>query len=359
MKIAYCATVQPAFGGLRTFNQGLVQALFERAEKRGDFFLLICPEHDRKAFPLIPETHIRTFTGNHFWFESIQLPGILRTEGVDFSIFPHNRMPLLGSLPGKTAVIIHDLLFWRFPEQFKGLKRFSRYFFMSQALKRADLIYSVSEFTAQELRAFGLKKPIHVCLEGIEPIGNSSTSLDAGRFPVDKPFFLFIGASSFQKNLPALIEAFEVVRNQGLDCRLVLAGGKGTETERVEKLVLASSFAADIIRPGFISEEEKAFLLSSAKAFVFPSVYEGFGIPILEAYQYGCPVICSNCASLPEVAGEAAIVSPADSASLANAMVRLFREPGVGEKLKEKGNHRWKEFTWERSAKLIEAQFLS
>jgi glycosyltransferase involved in cell wall biosynthesis len=356
MKIAYCATVQPAYGGLRTFNQGLVQAMFERAKSRGDVFLVICPLRDRSAFPDIPDSHIRTFEGNHFWFESAVLPGLLRREQIDFSIFPHNRMPLWGSVPGRSGVIIHDLLFWRFPEQFSSIKRFTRYFFMSQALKKADLVYSVSAFTAAELREFGFKKPIHVCLEGIEPLVETVALPVSGRFPVDKPFFLFIGASSFQKNLPACIQAFEGVRRQGLDCRLVLAGGKGTEAQRVEDLCNQSEFASDIVRPGFITDEEKRYLLSAAQAFVFPSIYEGFGIPILEAYQYGCPVICSDQASLPEVAGDAALVTGPDPVSLREAMVKVLLEPGIREVLRAKGHERWKSFTWERSAELIENQ---
>lgn len=356
MKFAYCATVQPAYGGLRTFNQGLVQAMFERAKSRGDVFLVICPLRDRSAFPEIPDTHIRTFEGNHFWFESAVLPGLLRKEGIEFSIFPHNRMPLWGSVPGRSAVIIHDLLFWRFPEQFSGIKRFTRYFFMSQALKKANLVYSVSAFTAAELREFGFKKPIHVCLEGIEPLVETVALPVSGRFPVDKPFFLFIGASSFQKNLPALIQAFEGVRRQGHDCRLVLAGGKGTEAQRVEDMCTNSPFASDIIRPGFITEEEKRFLLTTAQAFVFPSIYEGFGIPILEAYQYGCPVICSDQASLPEVAGEAAILSAPDPDSLQAAIEKVLVEPAIRGELKAKGADRWKLFTWERCAELIEDQ---
>ena len=359
MKIAYCATVQPSYGGLRTFNHGLVQALFERASLRGDSFFVICPEKDRKAFAHIPESNVRTFNGNHFWFESAVLPGLLRREAIDFSIFPHNRMPVWGTLPGKSSVIIHDLLFWRFPEQFKGLKRFTRYFFMSQALKKADLVFSVSEFTADELRAFGFQKPIHVCLEGIEPLAKQPLMDKPGRFPADKPFFLFIGASSFQKNLPSLIGAFEQLRKNGNDCRLILAGGRGTESERVRSLVEASPFSSDIMLPGFITEEEKAFLLQTAVAFVFPSVYEGFGIPILEAFQFGCPVLCSNCASLPEVAGDAALVCPADSSSLSKGMQQVLHNDTLRNSLREKGHTRWKEFTWERAAQLVENQFLS
>jgi glycosyltransferase involved in cell wall biosynthesis len=346
MKIAYCATVQPAFGGLKTFNTGLVQALSELCRSRGIEFILVTHSAHFDSFP-IPESEKRSFSGNHFLFESFGLPQLLKRESVDWAIFPHNRLPLFGVGARRSAVIIHDLLFWRYPSQFSFLKRATRYAFMSMALKKADLVFSVSEFTKRELKAFGFQKEVEVCLEGIEPISIKPHFNYEGRsFPLDKPYFLFIGAMSFQKNIPSLIQAFTKVRESRFDCRLVLAGGKGTEAERVDQECRNSPFLQDILRPGFVSEEEKEWLIRNALAFVFPSVYEGFGIPILEAFQLETPVICSDCASLPEVAGKAAMICTPDPTGLSNAMISLAGNEILKSDLIASGKERSREFDW-------------
>jgi len=352
MRIAYCATVQPSYGGLKTFNVGLVKALFSKCQQAGIEFILITHEVHATSFE-IPDAQIRTFSGNHFFYENFNLPLLLKRENVDYAIFPHNRVPVFFTGAKSDVVIIHDLLFWRFPEQFSGLKRLSRYLFMSMALRKADIVLSVSEFTKQELRAFGFQKPVSVCLEGVDPLPTNIKSYSGRNFPKDKPYFLFIGAHSFQKNIPALVEAFNALRSKGLDCRLILAGGKGSEANLVDEKCRESPFIEDIIRPGFVSEEEKLELLKNAEAFVFPSIYEGFGIPILEAFQIGCPVICSNKASLPEVAGEAALLCSSDFSGIESAMVQVLKDPGLKNNLREKGRIQLEHFEWENVAESV------
>jgi glycosyltransferase involved in cell wall biosynthesis len=173
------------------------------------------------------------------------------------------------------------------------------------------------------------------------------------RFPNDKPYFLFIGAHSFQKNLPALVAAFDRVKQAGLDCRLILAGGKGTATQSVLDAVRASPFSSDIILPGFVSDEEKDWLMRNAIAFVFPSIYEGFGIPILEAFQRNVPVITSNCASLPEVAGKGAMISKPDPEFLSAAMQELAENGDLRSEFVRKGADRLRFFQWDLVAENI------
>jgi glycosyltransferase involved in cell wall biosynthesis len=352
MNIAYCATVQPAFGGLKTFNLGLVHALAQAVVATGHRFLLITRDVHRSEFQL-PDDQVRCFQGNHFVFENFKLNSWLKEEKIDLALFPNNRLPVLGSWQGMRAVFIHDLLFWRFPGQFSRLKYLSRYFFMSHALKQADLVFSVSEFTAAELRAFGFQGHIEVCLEGIHPPENIHPEPGDRSFPADKPYFLFVGAHSFQKNIPALIKAFEMLRHQGADCRLILAGGKGTEAQLVLDLCEQSPYAQDIILPGFVTDAEKVRLMQGCEAFVFPSIYEGFGIPVLEAFQLGCPLICANAASLPEVAGDAALLPKPDAESLCQAMAEVFRNTERKQELIEKGHNRWKQFSWESVADVV------
>ena len=345
MKIAYCATVQPSFGGLKSFNVGLVHSLLHLCKER-QIELVVITHQSHKASFEVPEHQIRTFQGNHFLFESLHLPGLLKAEKVDVAIFPHNRMPLFSSGVPRSLLVIHDLLFWRFPSELTFLKRATRYFFMSQALKKAELIVAVSEFTKRELQEFGCQKSIGVCLEGVDAMQDNPT-VSAIRFPDDKPYFLFIGAHSFQKNLPALVAAFDRVKKAGLDCRLILAGGKGTATQSVLDAVHASSYSSDIILPGFVSDEEKDWLMRNAIAFVFPSIYEGFGIPLLEAFQRNVPVITSDRASLPEVAGDGALISKPDPESLSVAMLEMAQNARLREELVLKGSARLQNFQWD------------
>jgi glycosyltransferase involved in cell wall biosynthesis len=261
-------------------------------------------------------------------------------------------MPLFSTGVSRSLLVIHDLLFWRFPSELTFLKRATRYFFLSQALKKAELIVAVSEFTKKELQEFGCRKSIGVCLEGVDPI-QKNVAISELRFPVDKPYFLFIGAHSFQKNLPELVVAFDGVKRAGLDCRLILAGGKGTATQSVLDAVRASTFSSDIILPGFVSDVEKDWLMRNAIAFVFPSIYEGFGIPLLEAFQRNVPVITSDRASLPEVAGEGALISKPDHKSLSAAMLELAENGGLREELIQKGADRLQNFQWDLVAENI------
>lgn len=351
MKIAYCATVQPSFGGLKSFNVGLVHSLLQLCKARKIELIVITHQSHRGSFD-VPDQQILTFTGNHFLFESLHLPGLLKSEQVDVAVFPHNRMPLFSIGANRSLLVIHDLLFWRFPSELSFLKRATRYFFMSQALKKADMVVSVSEFTRKELQEFGCQKSIGVCLEGVDAIQESS-GLEKVRFPADKPYFLFIGAHSFQKNLPALVAAFDSVKKAELDCRLILAGGKGTATQSVLDAVNGSAFSSDIILPGFVTDEEKDWLMKNAIAFVFPSIYEGFGIPILEAFQRNVPVITSDRASLPEVAGDAALISKPDPQSLAAAMLELAGNQPLREDLVRKGAARLQLFQWDLVAENI------
>lgn len=351
MKIAYCATVQPAFGGLKSFNVGLVHSLAQLCRERKIELVVITHQSHRSSFDLADQM-IRTFAGNHFLFESIHLPGLLREENVDVAVFPHNRMPLFSIGVNRSLVVIHDLLFWRFPSELSFLKRAARYFFMSQALKKADFVVSVSEFTRKELQEFGCRKSIGVCLEGVDAMEENS-GFEKVRFPVDKPYFLFIGAHSFQKNLPALVAAFDRVKKAGLDCRLILAGGKGTASQDVLDAVNVSEYYSDIILPGFVTDDEKDWLLKNAIAFVFPSIYEGFGIPILEAFQRNVPVITSDCASLPEVAGNAALISKPDPEALSAMMLELAGNQPLRDDLVRKGAARLQMFQWDLVAENI------
>lgn len=358
MTIAYCATIQPRFGGLKSFNLGLVKALDSLLSSLGHTFLLITHQNYLDDFQELSQNPI-PFSGNHFLFENIRLPLLLKKINVDIAIFPHNRLPLIQAGSYKTACIFHDLLFYRYPDQFSFSKRLFRNFQMKRAAKKCQYSFSVSGFTASELTKFVPGHQSTVCYQAIPP-KNQEFNRDLSDFPqIQKPYFLFIGAQSFQKNLPNLIQGFSIFKQGKPNVQLVIAGGQGTANEEVNYEISNSPFRNDIIKTGYITDAQKWSLLTNSEALVFPSIYEGFGIPLLEGFEAGVPVICSNLACLPEISNGAALeVDPAPG-SLAQAMTTLFHNEKLKAELIGKGKARLKEFSWEKTASILVKSFFS
>lgn len=354
MKIAYCATVQPSFGGLKSFNLGLTRALANMLESQGHEFILIT---NIKYLPDFKEitSSIEVFDGNHFWFENFRLPWLLKKLNVDLVIFPHNRIPIFRPGKYKIACIFHDLLFFRYPNQLGWAKRMFRAFQMRHAANACDYSFSVSEFTAKELAAFVPGHTSVICYQAISPQKSSIARSENGAEleNLKKPFFVFIGAQSFQKNLPNLIRGFNILKDWGIDAQLVIAGGRGTAENEVEEAIKSSEHQKDIIRTGYISDARKTYLMEHAESLVFPSIYEGFGIPLLEAFELGVPVITSNVSCLPEISGGAAIETKPVPEHLALAMKSIFQDELLKKQLIENGKRRAKDFSWEKTAQII------
>ena len=169
------------------------------------------------------------------------------------------------------------------------------------------------------------------------------------------PYLLYVGTIEPRKKLVFLIKAFEYLKKEtGCPHQLVLAGGKGWNNEEIYLKAQESRYQNDIVFTGYISQSEKKARSQQAELFVFPSLYEGFGIPPLEAMGAGCPVVCSNAASLPEVVGDAAkLASPVDVQELAQAMAEVLFNQTQRKNLIERGIRRAKVYTWENSARKL------
>jgi len=181
---------------------------------------------------------------------------------------------------------------------------------------------------------------------------------------VKSPYLLYLGRINVHKNIVRITEAFEMLAQKHPDVNLVIAGfcdPDYSHSEPIVKRVKESPyFGSRIIMPGYVSNEQKNALYSNALAFVFPSIYEGFGLPVLEAMVRGCPVITSNTSSLPEVAGDAAIlIDPYDTEQLAHEMERIITSDSLRESLKQKGFARAKMFSWDKTAEMTENVYKS
>ena len=166
----------------------------------------------------------------------------------------------------------------------------------------------------------------------------------------DQPFVLSVGTLQPRKNHATLIKAFELALMDS-DYNLVLAGGKGWSYEEVYDLVRSRGLQHRVLFPGFVADEDLSALYSSADVMVFPSLYEGFGLPVLESMACGVPVLASNISCLPEVAGSAALfVDPRDVEAMSAAMLKLVSNMDLRENLRKRGFERVEQFSWQSSA---------
>jgi glycosyltransferase involved in cell wall biosynthesis len=177
---------------------------------------------------------------------------------------------------------------------------------------------------------------------------------------VRRPFFLAVGSLQPRKNLVRLVEAFAQVRLSHPDVRLVIVGPRGFKASSLQETIVSHGLVDAVQLLGYVSDDELAALYNAAIALVYPSVYEGFGLPVVEAMACGRPVIAANTSSLPEVAGDAALlVDPFDVSALSAAMERVLANPEEAKVMAGRGRSRVAQFSWERTAAAALAAFES
>lgn len=290
--------------------------------------------------------------------------GVPRVEWlIEFDLFlATNFLAPATAHPRRVIPIVHDLAFRRFPETAPHIDaRWRRRF--AEALGNAPAIIVPSRSVASDLReAFGATGDrVHVVHHGVDadafaPVRQSAVDAVRARFGIAGPYVLFVGGIEPRKNLEQLVRAFARIDSPGVS--LVLAGGPvrwfPQAAERLEASVelLPSAVQRRIIRTGYVDDQDKIALLSGATVMAYPSLYEGFGFPILEGFAAGIPVLTSNVSSLPEVAGEAAVlVDPTDADAIASALMELLSDEDLRAVLSAAGVARAARFTWEATAR--------
>lgn len=275
---------------------------------------------------------------------------------------PMSRIPT--SYRGKTIVTFHDLAPYIVPEVFPQLKRTKARALLSLMASKADKIIAVSNSTKKDVMSI-FKCPedkIEVIYSGFDKrfFEESAVSREKvlGKYEIKEKYILFLGTLEPVKNIGKLFEAFKIFKDGckketgKCDYKLVMAGKNGWMAKEYKQMTKDFGIAKDVIFTGYIIGDEMVPLFKNADFFVMPSLYEGFGTTVLEAFATGTPAIVSNVSSIPEIADDAAeMVNPLDVQSIANAMIKFAKDENLRQIYREKGKEQVRKFDWNKCAK--------
>lgn len=265
---------------------------------------------------------------------------------------------------GKKIAVVHDMAYKAYPETVRAKTRKFLELSLAKTCKRADKIITISEFSKSEIMRYLSvnEDKIEVIPLGVDTnlyhCNYDKTEIERAKekYKINSEYFLYLGTVEPRKNIERLIRAYGALYEQKKDIpKLILAGKKGWLYDEIFNTVEELKLHNMVDFLGYVDVQDAPRLIKGATAFVFPSLYEGFGLPPLEAMACGTPVIVSYAASLPEVVGEAGLlVDPLDITSIKNAMLRIVIEPDLRIKLKEAGILQARKFSWAKTAKRIE-----
>jgi glycosyltransferase involved in cell wall biosynthesis len=272
---------------------------------------------------------------------------------------PTGLTPLLfGAGRARTVVTVHDVFAWSIPGHSTLADTLIYRHWLPRVLPRVNAVITVSHASKTDIvRHLGVPADrVHVTYEGVRHFyGRASvdrTSKVRAQYGLPSNYVLSVGSVEERKNLRRLLQACARLWTAGEERPLVVVGARRWKYSKIMDTVQEMDLEGRVIFTGYVSDEDLPAIYSAADLFVFPSLYEGFGLPPLEAMACGTPVVCSNTASLPEVVGDAAImVDPHDVEALAEAMHSVLTDPDLAEDLRRRGLERAARFTWERTAR--------
>lgn len=356
MKIAIIAdALDYQYAGIYYYTKELINAL-AKIDKKNEY-LVVRSISEGDISENVKELIIPTlsFPGAAPYRLFVTIPKRLVKEGVDIVVEPRHFGPFNLPKKIKRVTVIHDLSPLRFPQWHQFLSRKLQQLFLPSILKRADHIITNSEFTAQdviEYFPFTDEKTSGIWLgkeDFFKPIKNPAILAKHG---ITAPYLLHTGTIEPRKNLPFLIQAFEKIkRNQNTDLQLVLVGKLGWKNEVLLQFINASPFQEDIKLLGYVQRDDLPALYTNAMIFTYPSHFEGFGLPVLEAMSCGTPTLVSNVSSLPEIIGDAGLTfQPNNQADFIKKVNLLLNDKALRDALSEKALIQSAKFSWEKTA---------
>ena len=357
MRIAIDARKLHDFG-IGTYIRNLLRGL-AKIDKTTEYILFCNPEDAQVAgglgsnFRAVPER-----AGHYSITEQLSIPLAIKRARVDLFHAPHYVLPAL--TPGPTVVTIHDCIHLMFPQYLKHRRLGYAYARASiwTAAHKSDRIFTVSEQSKRDiLRFFNVPaEKIVVTPNAIDDRFSIEPSAELvmqtrERYQLSNPYVLYVGNIKPHKNLERLIEAFHYVRSQGRsELELLIIGDEISKLQTLRRAVHKYGMHRYVRFHGHVPDQTLAVLYRLASVFVFPSLYEGFGLPPLEAMASGTPVVTSDVSSLPEVVGEAALlVDPYSADAIAQGILEVLHSSHLRARLREKGYARVQEYSWMQS----------
>jgi len=358
--------------GIGTYTRNVIRAL-ARLDHENRYFLIGSPHKVSEIGPLPPNfepvIQLDTDTSLKGWLEC---RSIVKQIGCDLLHIPH-LFSLPQQLPCPYVMTVHDVLEHMYrARDHSGLRRSLHFQFTRRALKQAARIFAVSRYTKAEVeKLFGVADDrIEVVYNAIDERFLRGHATDADkqslveRYLVNYPFLLYAGWISPHKNLVRIIEAFSALKaelekeDKFPDLKLIIIGDELSKHPDLRRTVIRGGVQNDVRFMGFVPIEVLRIFYDAAKIFVFPSLYEGFGLPPLEAMAHGTPVVTSNTSSLPEVVGKAAVlVNPENVFEIMRALHRVLLDQPLREKLKSRGYEQGAKFSWDASARKMLAVY--
>jgi glycosyltransferase involved in cell wall biosynthesis len=347
--------------GIGTYIRNLLRQL-ARLDAESEFVVL-CRPGDRESLATLGPNFraVGETAGNYSLAEQWKVPLDLRREGVTLFHAPHYVLPPLVTC--RSVVTIHDCIHLMFPQYLPNRLAYAyARASITLASRRATRVMTVSESSKRDIVRLVGADPGKIDVIpnayderfAIEPREEDVVRVRE-RYQLHDPFVLYAGNVKPHKNLERLIEAFSLVRRRGLDhLKLVLIGDDISKYAALRRAVHRHQLHQYVRFLGYLPEGTLAVMYRLAGVFVFPSIYEGFGLPPLEAMASGTPVVTSNVSSLPEVAGDAAVlVDPYDPSAIADGIERVLTDDALRSELRVRGLARAKQFSWERSVRRV------
>jgi alpha-1,3-rhamnosyl/mannosyltransferase len=352
--------------GIGTYIRQLLHAIARRPESEEYRFRVYLRDGDRDLLSELPERFERVGeeAAGYSVAELTRFAWRLWRDRLDLFHATHYVLPPL--LRGRAVVTIHDIIHLLYPQFLpnRAAHVYAR-FMIRRALARADRIVTVSHNSKRDLISyFGVPASrIEVIYNGVSPrfrpdVPAEERTRVAGKYGLTSPYLLFLGSEKPHKNLQGVVRAFaEARRRADLPHVLALAGPPPRNAARLEALIAALDLSGRVMRPGLIEEDDLPGLFAGADVLLYPTLYEGFGLPVVEAMACGTPVLTSSTSALQEIAGGyALLVDPMDLDAIAQGIITLATDEKVRSDFRELGKKRALDFSWEKAAeKTLEA----
>jgi glycosyltransferase involved in cell wall biosynthesis len=349
--------------GIQTFIYGLLRGV-QQIKSSHEIYVFVDPDQSSplvqmfpefSVIPLLPKT--KGFSGKFIW-DHFTVGRACKNLKIDVVLAPAHIRPLY--VPCPVVVVVHDMMYHLFPQDWNRSERYYFQTMVSKLTPHADRIVAVSNNTKLDVLRI-LKIPeekveviYHGIPEGFELVNSSRGQWIREKYDLAKPYILGPGSSHPRKNIIRLIDAFESISDV-IPHDLILVGPSLTwKNEKLETRLTESRIKHRIHRIGMVAREELSQLYGEADVFVFPSLYEGFGFPVLEAMTCGCPVITSNVSSLPEVAGNATLlVNPVSVQDISKAILQVLKSDELRADMRRRSLYQASNFSWTNTAQEV------